>query len=40
MIADGTYMKLYRKWFKRPVNPKILEFRPGLADAVKAGTTG
>ncbi len=40
MIADGTYMKLYQKYFKHPVSPKMAEIRPGLADAIKAGTTG
>jgi polar amino acid transport system substrate-binding protein len=36
MVADGTFMKLYQKWFKTPLSAKIVEFRPGLADAVKA----
>jgi polar amino acid transport system substrate-binding protein len=40
MVADGTFMRLYRKWFKTtPISPKIVEFRPGLADAVKSGAT-
>jgi polar amino acid transport system substrate-binding protein len=36
MIADGTYMKLYNKWFKRPPSAKIIEFRPGLAKVLPA----
>jgi polar amino acid transport system substrate-binding protein len=40
MIADGTYMRLYQKWFKHPVSPKMADIRPGLADAIKAGSAG
>jgi polar amino acid transport system substrate-binding protein len=40
MIADGTFVKFYQKWFRHPISPKIVEFRPGLADAVKAAATG
>ena len=41
MVADGTFMKLYEKWFKTlPLSPKIVEFRPGLAGAIKSGATG
>jgi polar amino acid transport system substrate-binding protein len=40
IIADGTFLKLYQKWFKHPLSPKMAEIRPGLADAIKAGTTG
>lgn len=40
MIADGTFVKLYRKWFAHPLSPKIVEFRPSLADVVKQGATG
>jgi polar amino acid transport system substrate-binding protein len=41
MVADGTFMTLYDKWFKPlPLSPKIVEFRPGLADAVKSSATG
>lgn len=40
MIADGAYMRFYQKWFKHPVSPKMAEFRPGLASAIKAGATG
>jgi len=31
MIADGTYLRLYGKWFKHPPSAKLVEFRPGLA---------
>jgi polar amino acid transport system substrate-binding protein len=34
LIADGTYMRLYSKWFKHPPSAKLLEFRPGLAKAL------
>ena len=34
MVADGTYMRLYRKWFTSPVSPRLVEFRPGLAVVV------
>lgn len=40
MIADGTYMRLYQKWFRHPVSPKMAGIRPGLADAIKAGAAG
>ena len=41
MIADGTFMKLYLKWFTTsPISPRIVEFRPGRADAIKGGATG
>jgi polar amino acid transport system substrate-binding protein len=33
MIADGTYLKLYGKWFTEPVSPRLQEIRPGLAKA-------
>jgi polar amino acid transport system substrate-binding protein len=36
MIADGTFMTFYQRWFKHPLSPKIAEFRPGLAAAVPA----
>jgi ABC-type amino acid transport substrate-binding protein len=36
MVADGTFMKMYQKWFKVPLSAKIAEFRPSLADAIKA----
>jgi len=40
LVADGTFMKLYEKWFKTlPLSPKIVKFRPGLANAVKSGAT-
>jgi hypothetical protein len=32
----GTFIKLYQKWFKHPLSPKIVQFRPGLAGAVGA----
>jgi polar amino acid transport system substrate-binding protein len=40
IIADGTFMKLYQKWFKHPLSPKMADIRPGLTDAIKAGTAG
>jgi polar amino acid transport system substrate-binding protein len=33
MIADGTYQRLYAKWFKDPVSARMIEIRPGLAVA-------
>lgn len=36
MIADGTYLTLYAKWFKNPVSPKLVELRPGLASALES----
>jgi polar amino acid transport system substrate-binding protein len=33
MIADGTFIKLYQKWFTRPLSHRVVEFRPGLAAA-------
>jgi polar amino acid transport system substrate-binding protein len=41
IIADGTFTKLYQQWFKTlPLSPKIVEFRPGLAEVVKATAIG
>jgi polar amino acid transport system substrate-binding protein len=40
MVTDGTYIKFYQKWFTHPLSPRMVEFRPGLADAVKAGSSG
>lgn len=34
MIDDGTYLTLYRKWFKQPVSAKLQKIRPGLANAL------
>lgn len=34
MIADGTYLRLYGKWFRQPVSAKLQEIRPGLAQAL------
>jgi ABC-type amino acid transport substrate-binding protein len=34
MIVDGTFLKLYQKWFKRPLSPRMLEFRPSLANII------
>jgi polar amino acid transport system substrate-binding protein len=31
MMADGTFMKFYNKWFTSPPAPKILELYPVLA---------
>lgn len=31
MISDGTFIKIYEKYFlTEPMNPKLVEFRPGL----------
>jgi polar amino acid transport system substrate-binding protein len=38
MIADGTFVRLYQKWFKHPLSPRIVEFRPGLASAVPSAS--
>jgi polar amino acid transport system substrate-binding protein len=37
MIQDGTYLTLYRKYFKRPLAAALLKERPALAGQV-AGT--
>jgi len=38
MIADGTYMRLYAKWFKHPPSARLVEFRPGLAAALPSAS--
>jgi polar amino acid transport system substrate-binding protein len=38
MIADGTYQRLYGKWFTEPVSPRLQEFRPGLAAAAPSAS--
>jgi polar amino acid transport system substrate-binding protein len=38
MINDGTFMTLYTKWFKRPISPRLVEFRPGLKSVVPSPT--
>jgi polar amino acid transport system substrate-binding protein len=35
MIEDGTYLKLYKKYFQDPVAANLLKERPKLADKVK-----
>ena len=37
MIEDGTYLKLYRTYFKRPIAAPLIKEKPGLAHQV-AGT--
>jgi polar amino acid transport system substrate-binding protein len=38
MIADGTYLKMYGKWFSEPVSARLHEFRPGLAASSPAAS--
>ena len=38
IVADGTYMTLYNKWFKRSPSAKLLEFRPGLAKVLPSAS--
>jgi polar amino acid transport system substrate-binding protein len=35
MIDDGTFLELYRKYFKRPLPPNLLKVRPSLAEKVE-----
>jgi polar amino acid transport system substrate-binding protein len=35
MIDDGTYIKLYKKYFQDPVSADLIKERPGLAKQVK-----
>jgi polar amino acid transport system substrate-binding protein len=34
MIADGTYLRLYKNWFTQPISPKLVQIRPGLSAVV------
>lgn len=35
MINDGTYLKLYRKYFKPPIGAYLLAERPKLTDKIR-----
>ncbi|MBP2324976.1 polar amino acid transport system substrate-binding protein [Kibdelosporangium banguiense] len=35
MIDDGTYVRLYRKYFKAPIAADLLKERPRLADKIR-----
>ena len=35
MVADGTLLKLYRKWFTEPPRPELVKVWPKLGDAAK-----